>query len=453
MRVAVLIRGSLALLAGCYNPSPQEGAPCNLDGDCPSGLECNAENKCVKPVEIDADTSGPDACPGARCEGSDFVDCDGAKITCANGCGGGASPHCLQLKPSNGLDVSMLAGATADVTMDKLNFDGDDGSIRMQNITVRPAGTGVMAGIRYQVVDGAAVWVANSFKLNAGDSWSLGGTKAIVLFANTSITLDESLDVNAAGTVAGPGGTGPNNGTVAGCQGRAGHVVDGNHAEGGGGGGGANSSSGANGGNTNSGAATGLGGNCATRPSTIPLRGGNGGGNGGQNGGSGGGGGGGAIALVAMESITIMKAVSAAGGGGANGTQNGGGGGGSGGAVLIEAPTVSITGQLTANGGAGGAPSGGAAGPGGSPTTASPAIGPTYTSPGGTTGKGGNGGAAGVNPTNGTAYNYDDTVNLINYNRGGGGGGAVGRVEVKRKTGGVSGLASPAAAITDAVFQ
>ena len=446
------------VLAGCYNPTAHEGAPCSTNRDCPGDLECNAENKCVKDAVMNDGGPDIDACPDNACMGDVLVGCN-TMVSCENGCGG-ATPHCLSLAPSNGLiPPLLLPGATADVTLDKLNFDSSDGSIRMMNVDIREAGTGVKSGIRFEVVNNVGVWVANTWTLAANNDWSFTGTRPITLFAAKSITIRSLIDVgaNPAGA-AGPGGTGRNpSTTTGGCRGRAGRNIDATHGEGGGGGGGgypAMGAQGANGGSSNQGGAlTGLGGGCASNPSTVPLLGGNGGGDGGNNAGNFGGGGGGAISLVAMESVTITGTVAAPGGGGGNLTAgNGGGGGGGGGAVFVEAPTVTISGQLTANGGGGGAPSGGANGTRGATASATAAAGGLYSGSGGPA-RGGAGGAGIVNPTNGASYNFDDTVNLTNTNRGGGGGGAAGRIEVKRRVGGVSGLASPPANITNAIFE
>src|SRR5690349_7522739 len=122
MRVGVLG----FLLAGCFSPSPQANTPCAANGDCPDGLQCNADNKCVKPGDIADASMTVDACPENACMGDMLVGC-GTMVTCTNGCGG-ATPHCLQLAPSNGLDADMLMGATADISLDKLNFDAQDGS-------------------------------------------------------------------------------------------------------------------------------------------------------------------------------------------------------------------------------------------------------------------------------------------------------------------------------------
>jgi hypothetical protein len=47
--------GLLALLAGCFNPRPQPGAPCGANNACPDGLRCDGEGFCVvMPDDVDA---------------------------------------------------------------------------------------------------------------------------------------------------------------------------------------------------------------------------------------------------------------------------------------------------------------------------------------------------------------------------------------------------------------
>jgi hypothetical protein len=435
-------------LAGCYSPAPQAGAPCGTNGECPDGLACGPLNTCEKPGTF------ADAPPGecvASCTDDMLFDCT-QMIACANGCSTTGEAHCMQLKPSNGLTAMMLDGASADVLLDKLNFEADTGRIRMMNTDYRPAGTGIKNGIGWEIVDGVGVFSATSWTLPPASSWTFAGSMPVALFAAKTITIGATIDVGATGVGGVLGGTNGTPSITVTCHGRAGRNIDATHGEGGGGGGGGSAAKGGNGGISNQGGtATGIGGACASSPTTIPLRGGNGGGHGAANAANFGGGGGGAIALVAMESVTIPATgvvASPGAGGGVAAAGNGGGGGGGGGAIFIEAPVVTIQGKLTANGGGGAAPSGGSNGARGATTTANPATGGMF--------MGGNGGAgaAGITAaTNGTSYNFDDAVNMTNTNRGGGGGGAKGAIEVKRRIGGVAGLASPAAAITDAVLE
>jgi hypothetical protein len=170
-----------------------------------------------------------------------------------------------------------------------------------------------------------------------------------------------------------------------------------------------------------------------------------------------GGGGGGAVALVAMESITLGAncAISVPGGGGQTAaTADGGGGGGGGGAILIESPVVTLSGALTANGGGGAGP-GGTDGSRGHDTDGNPAAAGSFTGPGGTK-TGGKGGTGGVSPTAAQTYTYDDGLALPTSvtARGGGGGGAAGKITIKARSPDLTGSTqSPSAVVEDIVVQ
>lgn len=441
---------SVALAVGCYNPSPPAGAPCNSRGECPSGLAC-IDDVCQEPGALPADAA-IDACPALTCEGNDLAGC-GSKMTCALGCAPTATPHCKQLVPSNGIDVALLAGATANLVGRDYDFNTTDGTVTFDSgMPVRPAGTGVINGIGFTVIDKMGVFTVNSLVMPAlvgsGDDWDTDGTNALVLFAATTITVAGRIDAGANGTNAGPGGSnGGTNAQVFGCRGQAGAWESTGIGEGGGGGGGR--TAGGNGAPA-AGSTFGAAGTTCTQPSTIPLRGGYGGGAGGWDatasvlkGGNGGGGGGG-IALVAMESITIAGQVASPGEGGASpAAGDGGGGGGAGGAILIEAPVVTISGALTANGGGGGAPSG-MAGQRGHLGDSGVATGGTFN-----TGAGGRGGAGTLSPGPGTTFT-DATPSA----RGGGGGGAAGRTHIKARSRTTAGaVLSPAPTLEDIATQ
>ena len=442
----------LAALAGCYRPAPQGGATCGTSRVCPDGLHCVGEPGTCESSETDA-AREIDACPGATCVGSDLVGCD-STITCNLGCLTAPQAHCGQLVPSNGVTTALLAGATADVNgATDWTFFTDNGEIRKGNVTLRPAGTGIVNGIGFTVVDTVGVFTAHSFTQNGGDIWSAAGTHPLTLFAATTIVVNGQIEARGGQfSSAGAGGTGGNLSTTTGmCHGRAGRLLSTNHGEGGGGGGGAQI--GGAGGASNGGASSGIGGMVCSSPSTIPLRGGWGGGAGGASSNNPGGGGGGGISLVAMDSITVAAsaAVGTPGGGGIS-TLNGegGGGGGGGGAVLLEAPMVTLHGALTAGGGGGAAPSDGD-GNNGSLTTTGVAQAGVFTGPGGTV-RGGTGGTNAL-PGAGQNYTYDDGLGTV-ISRGGGGGGAAGRLEIKARTMDVTpSIQSPTAAQSDAVIQ
>jgi len=407
------------VLAACFKPAPQAGAPCNDLGECPSGLSC-IDNVCVT-----GPGSGPqpDACPGARCEGDTVVNCDGSVSQCPLGCSLDGGPHCLQLVPSNGVTVDLLDGVTGSLMADKLSFDTGSGQIRRQATIIRNGGEGLVDGVGFHIIDGMAVWSALVFTLPPGEEWTFTNDHAVVLFAATTITVEGTLDLGANNAARGPGGNnGGQNATAVPCRGSAGKAFAVGFGEGGGGGGG--ETAGGNGAPSNQ-TTFGSGGSQCSQPSAIPLRGGNGGGAGGFDGslrGGAGGGGGGALALVAMLGITIDNAtIGAPGAGGLSGAAgDGGGGGGSGGAIMLETPFLIVDDSaLTANGG-GGAAGRASAGARGNLGSESTAAGGNFNGA-----LGGRGGAGTTPPTNGQNFN-DGATNTISV--GGGGGGAAGRI-------------------------
>jgi hypothetical protein len=430
----------------CFDPHPQPGQPCAPGGLCPDPLWCD------RGICVAGDAGGGmiDACPPVSCTGDELVDCTGSH-RCAHGCATEGPPHCLALVPSNGISTSLLAGATADVGNAAM-FDTDSGEITVTGgMTLRAAGTGVIAGIGFSVVDGMGVFTAASFSVPPGATWTASGDNALVLFAAGSISVDGTIDAGGLDIDGGPGGgDGGVGGPTAACGGGDGRWKASISAGAGGGGGGGATAGG-------DGAATmpdgmgatagGAGGASCAVPSAIPLRGGNGGGAGGTENmlirGGPGGGGGGAVALVAMTRVTVTGAVGAPGEGGAcDPGGSGGGGAGSGGVVFVEAPDVVVSGALTANGGGGGAPENdGVArvrGERGHLLDATPAQGAIFNGR-----AGGHGGAGMVGPTNG-----ETDVG------GAGGGGAVGKVTMKSISNSLAGATiSPGIAASAATLE
>jgi len=433
MGVRGLVLG--CLLAGCYSPQVATGVPCGEDGACPAGLACR-DGRCELPDPLDASVLDVaiDACPAPRCEGAELVDC-GVATSCPLGCDETGGAHCRQMVPANGLDPALLAGATADVMGGDWALDTETGRIGRGGTELRAAGTGVISGIGFQIVEGLGVFTANRFHLTSTSDWTATGDHPLVLYAATTIVLDKGaeLDVGAYDHRGVAGGQDASTSTsAAGCRGRAGRFLAAGFAEGGGGAGGRDP--GGDGAPSDDASPTGSGGTQCATPSTIPLRGGHAGGAGGADSACSGGGGGGGVALVAMAAIEVHGAVGAPGAGGeSQATCDAGGGGGGGGAVLVEAPVVTVTGALTANGGGGGAPRG-SNGNRGPLSTASMAAGGAFTGPGGTK-RGGLGGAGTLDPTDGQTYlEIDAETSTTTIARGGGGGGSAGRVEVRALT-------------------
>jgi len=432
---------AIGITTGCFSPTVAPGLPCSENGTCPEGQRCVSAT-CLPITDGDASLDPDaaidamiDACPAAVCVNDDLVGC-GAPVTCATGCSEDGGAHCRQLVPSLGLTPALLTGVTADVTGNDWDFNTEDGQVRRGNIILRVAGPGVIAGIGFEVIDGMGVFTANSFVVGTTDDFKGNGDNTLVLYSATTIEVLGEVDVGGDTGAGGPGGSDASS-FMSGlnCRGRAGRFFAAGFGEGGGGGGGR--TAGGNGGASNQGASAGLGGTlCTEKPTTTPaLRGGAGGGHGGASSSNSGGGGGGAVALIAMQSITISGNVGAPGGGGQAGdgptapNGDGGGGGGGGGAILLEAPSVTITGAITANGGGGGAPFIGD-GLRGFMSSATTASGGTYSGPGGTA-SGGRGGAGLSSPLGGGTYIESDATPVVIITRGAGGGGAAGRIEIR----------------------
>jgi hypothetical protein len=355
---------------------------------------------------------------------------------CGWGCGTTPSPHCLQIVPAGGAVMAGDVGVGSDALMDislpaNTIIDSDDGTIKAGTTTLRAGGSGVIAGMDFEM-RGSAVAMLRFKSLTIGGTLYLRGSNAIALVADGAIDVNGIVDARGTcmGSAAGPGGfTGGAKGVNGG--GAGGGVGSDGQSQGGGGGG--------------YGGTGGTGGNGLDSANPIPggtpygdavisaLVGGAGGGGGGAGGGGAtgvGGGGGGALQLVSNAQITIESGagINAGGCGGRNGSgpNDGGGGGGAGGTILLEAPHVSITatGKLAVNGGAGG---GGASG-----NSLSAAPGSLNRNPS----MPGNGGAVGG--AGGAANTLDGSPGGTTGSKGGGGGGAVGRIRIDTKSGSAS---------------
>lgn len=349
--------------------------------------------------------------------------------TCNWGCIDATAPHCGELVPTGGVVT------TQDLAPDAALLDQDiSATITISTSTgamgvVRPAGTGVINGISFEVRGGIGIFRFKSVAFHGGVV--LTGTAPVAFVADGAIVVDTLIDARGTclTTSAGPGGNqGGNasgNGQGLGGGGRGNNAGATDASGGGGGGFGALGSNGGNGNAANGGTR----GNSFGDLAITTLVGGGGGGGGGRQGAGGvGGGGGGAVFLASNTSIRIETGAGInAGGCGGFGAQNsdgGGGGGGSGGAILLEAPVVTLDGGLGVNGGGGGA--GGSADNGENAPLISAANGAISA----VDGNGGNGGA-------GTTFS--GTVGE-NDSPAGGGGGAVGRIRINTRTSMVDGV-------------
>src|SRR5258707_229867 len=133
-------------VAGCYHPHPIDGAPCAANQQCPAGQTCNLSTGSCAADDVDA--GGPDADPSCRCQG-DTLSCASGDTACTLGCTSlSVGARCIELAPSNGVDIALTAMVTAPITIGgDAVFDTDTGTI--SGSIVRDAGSGVHGDIGY----------------------------------------------------------------------------------------------------------------------------------------------------------------------------------------------------------------------------------------------------------------------------------------------------------------
>jgi hypothetical protein len=378
------------------------------------------------PHDVAIDTPATVSCgvAGTTCDNDVLHECDGMtdRLTpCAWGCVAAATAHCAVLTPG----VSPLASTDFDPNgLLPVDLSGtlNTSTGQIAGATNRAAGAGINAGIAYEVRSGVAIFRAA--RIHISSTLSLTGTVPVALVASGTIRVDATIDARGGcrtnglfSQTAGPGGhNGGGPDTAAGGSGNGG-AGTGNDQGGGGGG---------HGGDGGDAVTGGAGGSPFGAGPPIVFEGGGGGG-GGHNDGSGGGGGG-AVLLLSNTSIDVSGGINAGGCGGdpGSGSNGAGGGGGAGGAIVLEAPSIVIGGVLAVNGGGGGgntadSPSSGAAGGLDRNQAAGGAV---YAGAGG-------------------ARNIRDGENAPLVD--GGGGGAVGRIWIRTRTGlvTVTGMMSP----------
>ncbi len=252
--------------------------------------------------------------------------CSYPETDVACGAGGCCTDHCCEPEPSNSDVFGEVMPTGVTIAHASGTFDTDTQCVAgaaLGNCTVAQRSSDSELGE-------ACVCRADDVTIG---SLTITGARALVVFANHTVTIEGTLSVSGVSAIPGPGTsmayTSSETGLLSG--------VGGSYQTAGGG------SSGVS--------AAGPFGNATL----VPLLGGM---NGQDAAGGHGGGAGGAVQITAGSSITIDGTINAGGGGGVGGgvTVNtaGAGGGGSGGAILLEAPTVTIGGSLFANGGGGG---------------------------------------------------------------------------------------------------
>lgn len=387
------------VLAGCYAPSAQSGAPCDLSIDnCPSGQRCTMTGSgafCLATTpdqNVDGSTTNTDGKPAPSCFGTGVV-----RDVC-------------------NLNVS----ADVDVAADRVINTAMVGAPNCDAIIAQPSGGPSMC-----------VVAAGNFNIATGAKLSATGANPLLLVAANSFTIAGTLDVasHITSNVIGPGAsTTCGNGTAGGTGGNP-------DGAGGGGAGGSFGTSGANGGvgfNSSTNNPGGPGGIALAPVTPAALVGGCPGGNGGDGSGGGGGGpgvggrGGGGVYVIAGESLVISGTINASGAGGGPGKDSldasaGAGGGGSGGFIGLDAPSMSITGTVFANGGSGGG--GGGNMPAGFGSRGNDPTNATTPAAGGNGGAGG-GGNGGAGFANGNVAATGANGSSLYCAAGGGGGGA-----------------------------
>ncbi|HEX4419330.1 MAG TPA: hypothetical protein VH165_15570 [Kofleriaceae bacterium] len=328
-------------------------------------------------------------------------------------------------------------GAPADAEVDAPLLDGKDPPIckgNFVNICVDPpqnavtlnqsldTGTSPLcAGSKTTPATDACVIAGTSISLPSGTTVTVTGSRKLILFSTSTITISGTLDVAShRGKAGGPAadmGPCPTTG-----------FTNPSPPQGGGFGG----SFGTAGGNGGNGAAGGVGGMAAPSFTPTVLQAGCPGADGqGQNGDRGRGGG--AVLLYAETTITIDGTLNASGASGDGGSLGGaGGGGGAGGMIVLDAASVKTPGKCFANGGGGG---------GGGVDIISGRSGNESTAPGSKAGGGSGGVVVGKQPGNGGnggdgAYSTTQATSATSgggtgFSSGGGGGGAGGAGVIK----------------------
>lgn len=386
----VLVPAATVLAAGCFNPKFKDHIACDLNGACPSGLTCSAQDTCeamegmAAPLDSGVNPS-IDARPNAPgCFGTDpFVICLAAlptaplsislttKIDTTN------SPMCVATTSSSSADYCVVAATTIAITG------------RLRAIGSKPLVLLATDSITVSTANGL-IDIGN----HRGDTDLGAGADPVTCLPGTA---PGGRSGGAGGSFTGTGGRG---GAPAGLVTGGGQAAPGNTS------------------------ITTLRGGCAGQA-------GDGGGPGGR--------GGGAVYLLAGSKIELATSaipntgINAAGEGGSQGVSGavsvagGGAGGGSGGMILFDAPTITCSGLILASGGGGGEGNGATSkgNPGEDPTSLDPAAGGSG-DPGGGNGGAGSSAVAAGNGTNGSTGQFDA---LGDGGSGGGGGGGAGLIK------------------------
>jgi hypothetical protein len=409
MRPAVVI-ASLGV-AACFDPHPQPGSPCSVDGRCPNGQVCRADVCVLEGDGVDG-PPGADAPPGVI-DATPPVDA----YVCV--------PWDV---PNVGDPCPLLTPGSLVMTGPGWSMNTETGEVKHGATSFFPPSTMItLIGTGIEV----RVFALDDFTIDPTTDVNVEGDFGAIIVVHGNATILGELHASAVATAEGPGGPGF-------CQ--PGTAATAGTASGGGGGGAGFGKDGGEGGDGAGDAVGGTGGPGGTRGQQVgslqlvPLRAGCRGSQGaGPGGGSAPGGApGGALEISARDVLTVSGTIAANGGGGRGGGVGiGGGGGGSGGALLLDGGTVTITATaiVVANGGGGGGGGGLAPGQPGSDGRLD-----AMTASGGPGSGGGGTGGGGGRRNQDNGQSGGDATSLSGAG-GGGAGGAVGRIQIQARSG------------------
>lgn len=307
---------ALVCLANSCQPPPT----CQADSDCSGELVCDIPNEvCAQCLE--SSTCGDKICDASthscrQCESDD---------ECTGGFCSTVTKRCLlSIVPNYMPDVcNDTSGTDLMITTDTA-VDTSDAAACNGGVLTQPAPGPEICVLHYRTL-----FVQGGFTL------SVRGSRAIALVADTSVSIGGTLDLDATGSLSGPGG-----GTSV-SGGEPGPDV-------GGGGAGFAQPGGDGGTNAKSGRTGNNGGEMIDVPRSLL--------GGPRAGGALGGGGGGAATVIACRGATTVTGMISANGGGAGPSpaNQGAAGGGAGGYVALQGRTVVVNGRAFANGATGG---------------------------------------------------------------------------------------------------
>ena len=101
---------AFAVVAGCYSPTPPAGAPCSLDGQCPTGLQCSPASMTCELHAVDAPRS-PDDAPAIQSDARaiDARPIDAPRVPWTLVQSGATSGSTISIQPTTAGDLIVVA--------------------------------------------------------------------------------------------------------------------------------------------------------------------------------------------------------------------------------------------------------------------------------------------------------------------------------------------------------